>query len=231
MTIRIIKANSGAELPVETFNFVDVQRQCDQIVSTAHRTADEIVRTARQEADEIRARTRQEAYESGWSEAIRNAQLDIARQSAELAEERVTAQLATALPALRAAAASLQDERDRWLIRWEKTAVRLGIAIAEKLVQRQLNMRPITASEMISEALRLAAGQLQLTVFLNPADLAAWGERAPQIVQSLTGCADATLVPDSQTTRGGCRIETLQGEIDARVESMLERIAEELVEG
>ena len=52
-----------------------------------------------------------------------------------------------------------------------------------------------------------------------------------QIVESLTSCADAKLVPDAQALRGGCRIETRHGEIDARVETMLHRIAEELVDG
>ena len=138
-------------------------------------------------------------------------------------------QLASALRP-RAAAESLQAERDRWLIRWEQTAVRLGVVIAEKLIQRQLVARPEIATDMISDALRLAVGQPQLTVYLHPQDLAAWGDRASQIVQSLAACADTTLVPDSETQRGGCRIETRHGEIDARVETMLQRIGEDLVE-
>ena len=83
---------------------------------------------------------------------------------------------------------------------------------------------------MIAEALELAAGQEKLKVFLHPADLAAWGDRGAQIVESLTACADAILVPDDHCIRGSCRIETRHGEIDARVETMLHRIADELLD-
>lgn len=232
MPVRIIKANlTSGTSNGETFNFVDLQRQGDDIIATARRQAEVIISQARDDAALIYEQTLDEARRSGRETGLHEAATDIARQADEIAEERITAQLATALPGLQAAAASLKAERDRWLIRWEHTAVRLGVAIAEKLIQKQLVARPDFATHMITDALRLAAGQEKLTIYLHPEDLAAWGDRAHQIVQSLTACADATLVPDDQNQRGGCRIETHHGEIDARVETMLQRIAEELVDG
>lgn len=231
MPARIIKAHSSRDASsAETFNFVDLQRQGDQILASARCQADEILADARRDAEQLREQTLVAARDEGRLEGLRDAQATISRQVAEIAEERVSAQLITALPALRSASESLQAERDRWLVRWEQTAVRLGVAIAEKLLQRQLAARPEFATVMITDALRLAAGQPQLTVYLHPEDLSAWGDRATQIVQSLTACAETTLVPDPHTLRGGCRIETRHGEIDARVETMLHRIAEELVE-
>lgn len=231
MTVRIIKAQSASGISAEVFNFVDLQRESEEIIRSARATAEQILSNARQEAEQIRERSYREACETGRDEGLRDAQQQIANQSSLIADQQVSAQLATALPALRAAAESLQAERDRWLVRWERTAVRLGVVIAEKLIQRQLCARPELANEMITNALRLAAGQPRLTVYLHPDDLAAWGDRASQIVQSLTACADTTLVPDQNTSRGGCRIETRHGEIDARIETMLHRIAEELVDG
>jgi flagellar assembly protein FliH len=232
MTTRIIKARQAFEVStVEAFNLIDVQRQGDDIIAKATRDADDVLAAARIEAKQIREQVVSDARHEGRQEGLEQSAAAIARQADEIAEQRVTRQLETAIPALRAAAESLQAERDRWLIRWEETAVRLGVSIAEKLVRRQLITRPELATEMISDALRLAAGQPQLTVYLHPEDLAAWGDRAPQIIQSLTACADTVLVPETHTMRGGCRIETRHGEIDARVETMLHRIAEELVEG
>lgn len=232
MTVRIIKAHSSPVTgPGESFNFVDVQRQGNDILSAARRDASEILNQARQDAAQVREQTLIDAHQAGHEQGLRDAEAAITRKADEIAERRIAAQLATALPALRNAAQSLQEERDRWLVRWEQTAIRLSVAIAERLLQRQLTARPEFSTEMIADALRLAAGQPQLTVYLNPEDLAAWGDRAPQIVQSLTACSDTTLVPDDQTERGGCRIETRHGEIDARLETMLHRIADELVNG
>ena len=231
MNARIIKAHSTHALStVEVFNFVDLQEQGNQIVAEARRDAEQILNAARNDAVKICEQALAAARDEGRSLGLRDSQEIIAKMAAEIAVQQVTAQLATALPALQAAAESLQAERDRWLVRWEQIAVRLGVAIAEKLLHRQLAARPEFATEMISDALRLAAGQPQLTVYLHPDDLSAWGDRAPQIVQSLTACADTTLVPDPHSMRGGCRIETRHGEIDARVETMLHRIAEELVD-
>lgn len=231
MTVRIIKASSTTtSTSAEAYNLVDFRRQAEQTLASARQQADQIIAEARIAAEHEKEGVLNSARETGREEGLKEAAEEITRQATELSEAKITAQLQTALPALLAAAESLQAERDRWLVRWEQTAVRLGVAIAEKLLQRQIMARPEYASEMITNALRLAAGQPQLTVFLHPEDLSAWGDRAPEIVRSLTACAETVLVPDPTAMRGGCRIETRHGEIDARVETMLHRIAEELVE-
>jgi flagellar assembly protein FliH len=228
---RIIKAESVKEdVSIQLFELIDLQRLGEDRISVAQQQADQILANARQAAKQLFEQTATAARIAGRLEGLQESEEQITRQAFDMAEAQVSARLATALPALRSAAESLQSERDRWLVRWEQTAVLLGVAIAEKLLQQKLATRPELATVMISDALRLAAGQPQLTVYLHPEDLSAWGDRATQIVQSLTACADTTLVPDPQAMRGGCRIVTRHGEIDARVETMLHRIAQELVE-
>lgn len=225
---RIVKAHSVRDIPVRpAFNFVDLKQEADSVISQAQRVADEMLASARQQIE----LERQQAVTDGREEGLRQAQEQIHRQATDIANERLGDQLQTALPALKSAAESLQAERDRWLIRWEQTAIKVGVAIAEKLLKSQIAARPDLGSGMIADALRLAAGQPRVTVYLHPGDLAAWGDQAPRIVESLTACADSTLVADPGISRGGCRIETTHGEIDARVETMLERLASELVEG
>jgi len=227
-TARIVKADSIRGLaPRAKFNFVDLRTEADGILAQAQQRAAELVAAAQAEADSVRERIRADAREQGLTDA----QCKIDQRADELSRQRVDEQLQTALPAVRAAAEALQAERDRWLIRWEQTAVRVGVAIAEKLIRSQIAVRPELASGMIADALRLAAGQPRLTIHLHPEDLAAWGDRGSRIVESLTACADSTLVPDALIARGGCRIETQHGEIDARVETMIERLAQELIDG
>jgi flagellar assembly protein FliH len=226
-TARIVKAQSVRELSARpAFNFVDLRLEADQVITQAHQTAEQLLVQARQEVASLYEQTRTVAKEAG----LREARVEIQRQAVLLISDRLDEELKTALPALRSAAEALQAERDRWLIRWEQTAVRVGVAIAEKLVKSQISTRPQLAAGMIADALRLAAGQPRITVHLHPDDLAAWGDQGPRIVESLTACADSTLVADPDVSRGGCRIETTHGEIDAQVETMLERLASELTE-
>lgn len=227
-TARIVKAQSVRDLAARpAFNFVDLCQEAEQVIAQAQQTAEELLTRARQEVASLHEQTRMAAREAG----LQAARTEIQRQAMELTSQRLDEELKSALPALKAAAEALQSERDRWLIRWEQTAVRVGVAIAEKLVKSQISTRPLLASGMITDALRLAAGQPRITVHLHPDDLAAWGDHGPQIVESLTACADSTLIADPDVSRGGCRIETIHGEIDAQVETMLERLANELTDG
>ncbi|WP_010582712.1 FliH/SctL family protein [Schlesneria paludicola] len=230
MSARIIKASEVRQVREPgSYNLVDFRLAAEQLTEVASREASAIVEAAHREAHEIRERAAGEARTSGLDEGMREATEAIHRQASEIAETQITEQLSTALPALQNAAALLREERDRWIQRWEQTAVRISVAIAEKLLQRQLESRPGDAKEMIAAALRLAVGQPQLTIHLNSADLGILGDRAVQVVQSLTACGETTIVSDAGMTRGGCRIETRHGEIDATIETMLGRIADELM--
>lgn len=231
MTARIIKSTSPAFAPSSAaFNFVDLEKAGANLVSAAKIEADQILQEAHAEANRIREQALITAERSGFDEGMRQANERIAQRAEQIANELIEARLSTALPSLLDAAASLKAERDKWLVRWENAAIQLSVAIAEKLIRRQLTSRPEIATDMITNSLQAAAGQPQLIVHLHPDDLAAWGEKAAQIVQSFTSCGDATLVPDPTTTRGGCRIETRHGAIDARLETMLHRIADELID-
>lgn len=228
MAARILKAQSVHNASVHpTFNFVDLNREANDVITRAQQAAAEHLSHAKAEAVTLLERTRSDAREQG----IREARDEMQRQANEMSVQLMKERLRTALPALKSAAEALQAERDRWLIRWEQTAVRVGVAIAGKLLKTQIAARPELATGMIAEALRLAAGQPRIVLHLNPDDLAAWGDQGPRIVESLTSCADSILTPDPQIARGGCRIETIHGEIDARVETMLERLANELIDG
>jgi flagellar assembly protein FliH len=227
-SIRILKGASIRDVVSQpAFNFVDLEREADDVVSRARREAEQLLCDARQSAEAIREQARSDGYADGMADA----QAKIEQVAIEHSQVAVEERLRTALPALTSAAGALQAERDRWLIRWEQTAIRVGVAIAGKLLKSQIATRPELATGMIADALRLAAGQPKVTVHLHPEDLVAWDDQGPRIVESLTACADSTLIADPMIARGGCRIETVHGEIDARVESMLERLANELIDG
>ena len=228
---RLLKANAARELGARVaFNFEDFREQSESYLTQVRRQAEAVVVEAQQSAAKIRETAVREAQEAGRKEGLQDAGKQIETQASRLAEQKFQEQMQSTLPAVAAVAQALQQERDRWLTRWEASAFQLAIAIAEKLVQRELVLRPDTAQGMITEALRMAAGHPQLRIFLNPDDVNRLGERAADVVRSLTACGEAVIVPDAMISSGGCRIETQHGEIDARLETMLSRIAEEFLE-
>ncbi len=227
---RILKAHSNRQPgPAAVFNFEDLRAHAIAQIADAQKEAQETLAVARREADALRQKAIDDAREIGRREGMQDAAAQIEKQAKQLTDQRFAEHLKTTLPTLNKVAMALQQERDQWLVRWETVAIELGVAIASKLLRTNLAARPELATGMISEALRLAAGQPHLRVFLHPDDLARLGDKAEQVVQSLAACASPELIADAALQPGDCRLETRHGEIDARLDSMLHRIAEELL--
>jgi flagellar assembly protein FliH len=227
---RLLKAESVRQLGARVaFNFDDLQQEGESYLNRIREQAAAIVQAAQQEAAVAKEQAYREAREAGRRDGLQEAARLIEAEAERLANERLAERVSTALPALSAVAQAMQSELESWLIRWEESAVRTAVAIAEKLVRHELRLRPDTAAEMIRAALQLASGQPQLRIHLNPEDVRHFGSQAEAVVRAATACSEAEVVPDAAVSRGGCRIETRHGEIDARLETMLNRIAEELL--
>jgi flagellar assembly protein FliH len=227
---RLLKAHTVRELGARVaFNFDDLHQQGDQYLDRIRVQAAELLEAARTEAAAIREQAQREAKELGRREGLADAAGQIEARVAQLVEQQVRERVERSLPAVAAIAETLQREADEWRAHWETAAVQTALAIAEKIVHRTIDVHPAASRAMISQALQLAAGHPQLRVNLHPDDLTQLGPEAEKIIRTLSACAEAVIVPDSNVGRGGCRIETRHGEIDARIETILQRFAEELL--
>ena len=106
-----------------------------------------------------------------------------------------------------AAVSALDRERDRWLADWEAFGVRLSVAIARKILRRELELHPENVKEMLSETLRLAAGSTNIVLRLHPDDVQLLRNRPEDLASSMSGCAEAAIVPDPSVERGGCIVD------------------------
>jgi len=104
------------------------------------------------------------------------------------------------------------------------------VAIAEKILHRQLKLSPEISTELMRETLDLIVGSSQLKLRMHPQDVALLGQHADDVVRAAARCGDVEIESDPAVTRGGCIIETQHGTIDAQLETQLERIMSELVE-
>jgi flagellar assembly protein FliH len=125
----------------------------------------------------------------------------------------------------------LADARHQWLRHWEKAAVELAMKVAERIVRREVAASPAVAIGLVREALEMAAGSPRIRICLNPADRDALGDEAQRLTKEIARTADTQIVSDPSISRGGCRVETQHGVIDQRIETQLDRIAEELLAG
>ncbi len=230
-TRRVLKARSARNIGTEsTFNYEDIRERCDAYIKDAEEQARAVLEKAHADAEQIRKNAFQEAKEAGRNEGMADAENEIQRRSVEIAQQLATEKLDTALPAMRAAADALTLERDHWLSEWQRSAVHLSIAIAEKIVRHQIDLKPEIGNNIIQEALQLAAGSPQISLHLNPIDVERIGDETQASISQVTGNHQLEIVPDESITLGGCLIKTQHGIVDAQLETQLERVAAELLE-
>jgi flagellar assembly protein FliH len=202
----IIKADSASDaVPFEFNDMAEVAKQ-----SLAHHRAEAaaVLDQARREADGIRDTARQEGRRS--------------------ADEHLAQQVDAILPALRQAVAGLEQARHDWLEHWEKTGLKLALAIAERIIRRELARAPEITLGLLKEALELAAGAGDIEIHLHPDDLAALGRQVERLTKEVGRVGKCRVIADPAISCGGCRVDSRFGSIDQQIEAQLARIEQEL---
>jgi flagellar biosynthesis/type III secretory pathway protein FliH len=217
----IIKATDrNSTTQTVAFNFDDMTAQANRYLEKVHAEATHIVtracKQAQQDAVAIRAKAEAEGRRAGQA-AI-----------AQTVRDQLGQQCATLLPALGQAVVEIRQAKQAWLTHWEKSAVHVAAAIAQRLVRRELSRSPQIALSLVREALELAAGSSHVRLHLNAADHDAMRPQIDALLHELAGLGDAEVVADPQIAPGGCRVETRFGVIDQQLETQLARIEEEL---
>jgi len=216
----IIKANGGGVQrggPSDAaFNFDDLTTKAQSYLDQVRAEGAAIIAAAQQEAGQVKERAKIEG------------QLAAKEAAEKAALASLDQQLQTLLPALAAAVNGIGQAKEEWRERWERNAIGLAKAIAERVLRRELKDDFETPKQFLKEALELAAGAQQLKVELNPADHATLGEQASQIVSAVSRAGDVEIIASPTVSRGGCVVRTEFGEIDQQIETQLQRIQQEL---
>lgn len=207
---------SGPTLRGAAYDLTDMAAQADQYLAQIRAEAVKIVEQARQEA----ASVKQQAEAAGKKAA----EAAIER----ILDEKVAQQMRTLTPALQAAAKQVEDAKQEWLRHWEKTAIDLAAAIAERLVRAELTRRPEITLEWVRESLQLAAGSGDMTIQLSPADQSTLKKQVQQIANVFAPLANVNVTASEAVAPGGCRVVTEFGVIDQQIETQIARIKEEL---
>lgn len=157
---------------------------------------------AQRDAPRIREEARREGFEVGRQEGL----------------AAVTELLARA----RAAATRREEEA-------EPELRRLAVAIAEKILGRELALSSEAVVDVVRTALRAARARREITIRVHPDDVSAVLAARERLARELARPADLAVIADGEVGRGGCVIDTEVGAIDARLEVQLAAIERALV--
>ena len=115
--------------------------------------------------------------------------------------------------------------RTQMIRQTEQQLVRLALAVARRLVHREIALDPDLLIAIARVAMDRLGEMAQVTVRLNPEDYTATaGSRERQWAGS-----QVTVIADARLPRGGCRIESDFGSVDASVDAQLQELAQALL--
>lgn len=154
-------------------------------------------------------------------EAARNQAFEEGRQAA-LAEAGQA--LVQSADALGGALADVSRLRETLLRNSTEDMLRLVMTIAEQVVAGELKSRPEQVLEVLRRALQHAVKADEYLVRVNPEDLALVQENKPLFMTAVSGLKNIRIEGDAAVSRGGCRVESELGQVEATAESQLAEI-------
>jgi flagellar assembly protein FliH len=176
-----------------------------------------VVAAARAEADQIREQARAEGFAAGHAEGA----------AAGHAEART--ELAPAVQALHAAVQSLEAERAGLADHVEETAVELALELAAKVVAGAVEAQPERVLDVVRGALRCFMERERVQVLVHPDDLGLVREAIDELTGELGGVDHVEVQEERRIGRGGAIVRTATAQIDASLQTKLDRAREVIV--
>ena len=181
----------------------------------AEREAQALIERARTEAEAIR----EGAYQDGLV------------QGRERAREEARQEILASLVALSQAAQSLIVLEEQLVSAFTPEIVRLALEIAEKIVAKEVREDPEIVASVTERARAEVPHAKRVTIWLHPEDHRLLAELRPDLVS--TGAENGRtveIVASNDISRGGCRVETEMGTIDAAVPTQIGEISRQLLD-
>jgi flagellar assembly protein FliH len=158
------------------------------------------------------------AYQRGLEDGRR-----VMRETHELEVRRTMASLA-------AVAEALQGSRAEWCATMEANVHALAVAVARRIVQREIATDPALVAAMTRHALEQVELDGRVEVRLHPDDLAEVRARLAPLAPDGRP-VDVAWVPDAAVGQGGCIVETPQRLVDGQLDTALRALYERLRDG
>jgi flagellar assembly protein FliH len=228
MLIKNASASAKRSGPM-VLNLRDLGRDALEIVATARRQAEEIINAAREEgqrlAEQARAEGRREGIEAGVVEG--RAQGEREAREATLAEFRPRVE--TLIASWQKTLASWEQERGELLTHAREDVLIFAYELSKQVVHRQVEVDPSVVTDQVRTALELLAAPTAVEVTVHPDDRTHVETVIGELTSRIGGCDHVSLRDDATLARGGCRVTTAGGAVDAALETQLAVIAETLV--
>jgi flagellar assembly protein FliH len=165
------------------------------------------------EKEERQKKITDESYSKGFKEGV------------ELQKQETL----TVMEAIAAMTKRIPEIRKEVIEKSEEQIVKLSVAIAEKILNQEITTRKEIILGVLKGALKNVSETEGMKIRLNPLDFRYMMEVKKDFLQSFDGVRNIIFEEDTSIRKGGAVIETMFGEVDARLENQLKEIKSSLL--
>ncbi len=201
-----------AELDFAREQAAQIQADADRALEHPRRQSEEIVARAQARTVEIEPKAYQAGFEQGE---------EAGRRLNEQKIESVMRRLEGILEQVTTQCNRLVDER-------EEELVKLAYVISLQLIHREIQQSPEVVLDVVRAGISRLKRAQRLTIYVSPHDYS-FIENHLEIIQGWTEPGTRIAVEPQETVgRGGCRIHSNAGEVDATIATMVRRMFERI---
>ncbi|MEA5114722.1 MAG: FliH/SctL family protein [Geobacteraceae bacterium] len=164
--------------------------------------------------EEEHVRQVQESYDRGFEDGKRQAERG----------------LANVFKALRDAVEDLSGMRGHILRETEEDILKLVFRIARKVIHQEITTDRLILAKIVSAAVNSSSERDEIVLRLNPEDHRLVTAHKNLYLNGLSEDRQLELKADDSVSPGGCIVDTIMGEIDARAETQLDEMFRRLNE-
>jgi flagellar assembly protein FliH len=232
-------SNSDTDGEGTTEYDVETQSLKERIICDAELTAQEIIQQAQSDAASLLEAARAEA--EAWWQSRRNEDASFLEEvqqqgfaegyriGASQAEQDLAEQWSHRLNEAQQIVAHAYEVKESILTEGEVFLVELSCQVAEKIVSSQISEAPEMAMKLYEKALSRRKEQGTIVLCVSPSHFAFVQAAKDELIIVLDSQADLQIIPDSSVEEGGCIVRSAFGSIDARVDTQLAAIREQLL--
>jgi flagellar assembly protein FliH len=215
--------------PVLTpFSIRDMELQAQALLVRSRRAAEILLAEAQREGEMLKAKAREEGFAEGKAEGTAKGLEEGRKTGHDAALAEIKPQLAKTFAALTAAVNQLEADRHDLECAGINEVVKLAAAIARRVTKLQARLDPAVLAENLKEAMKLAVQAADVRIVIHPDQRSTLEKELPRLQMHWPSVKHVELFDDPAVGMGGCRIITGQGEIDARIDSQLDRVIADL---
>ncbi len=207
----------------------DLKRQAEELLAQARLEAQRIIERSRVEGQARVDEAVRDGYDQGRQKGYAAGQAEGRDQGRTEVLSELSRQIGELLASWTKALETWESQRASMLLDAREDILKLAIAMGEKITHRVIETEPAAVVDQVAEALALLAKPTAVTISINPADRSIVQSVLGDLVESMNLCTHIDLSDDPEVSRGGCRVATDRGHIDATIDRQIQRITDTLL--